>query len=299
MPLDALQLMQGYRARDLANQAAQQRMNIVPQELALRQEQALDQARQRKALADMQGQRLMQDVQKGRQLAAYQHATLAQRDRQSASAAADRSVTADQRKADAAALERFRTAQLGIKNRELTAKEKVEAAKGEAGLAGESAGKISMADQAIIDLRDARKLLFDEKGELNRGLVAAMNIPFTAGMPFNSAARSAYSKIHNAVAAKLRIETGAAATATEVEGILNRFRPAVSDPSDVARERLDRLEEFMNTTIDQTKGVRTGLLKSRQSAIAPPIAPPTASPAQWGDAKEKRYQELLKKRGAQ
>src|SRR3989304_3208431 len=80
MPLDALQLMQGYRARDLANQAAQQRRDIVPQELAMRQ-QAVEQAQQRqKALADMQGQQMMQKVQQGRQLAAYQAATLASRD---------------------------------------------------------------------------------------------------------------------------------------------------------------------------------------------------------------------------
>jgi hypothetical protein len=81
MPLDALQLMQGYRSRDLANMAAQQRMDIVPQELAMRQEAA----QRQKALADLQGQQIMQKVQQGRQLAAYQYATLASRDMDRAS----------------------------------------------------------------------------------------------------------------------------------------------------------------------------------------------------------------------
>ena len=144
-----------------------------------------------------------------------------------------------------------------------------------AGLAGESAGKIAMADQAVLDLRDARSLLFDDKGELNRGTVAAMNVPFTAGVPGNTAARSAYSKLHNAVAAKLRIETGAAATESEVKGILDRFLPKISDPASVAAERLDRLENFMNTTIDLTKGVRPDALKSRTKA---PTAPQRGIP---------------------
>lgn len=280
MPLDALQLMQGYRARDLANMGAQQRMDIVPQQLAM-QQQADEQAVQRqKALADMQGRKMMQDVQKGRQLAAYQAAVLAQRDRQNANATATAAAAAAQRKAEAAALEKFRTAQLGQKDRELTAKEKTETAKGESGLAGETAGKIAMADQAVMDLRDARKLLFEDDGkggfgDLKRWTVAAMNIPFTAGMPGNADARNAYSKMRNAIAAKYRIETGAAGNKSEEEGLINRFLPRVSDPTDVVRERLDRLEEFMNTTIDETKGVRLGSLKSRQSSIAPPIAPPT------------------------
>jgi len=132
------------------------------------------------------------------------------------------------------------------------------------GLAGEAAGKIAMADQAVLDIRDTRNILFDSKGELNRSLIAAMNIPFTAGLPGHAEARSAYSKIHNAVAAKLRIETGAAATESEVKGILNRFLPKVSDPASVVTERLNSLETFMNTTIDQTKGVRMELLKSRK-----------------------------------
>jgi len=143
------------------------------------------------------------------------------------------------------------------------------------GLSGESAGKIAMADQAVVDIRDVRTLLFDKKGELKRGLVAAMNTPLTAGMPGNAEARSAYSKMQNAVAAKLRIETGAAATESEVKGILDRFLPKLGDPTSVAKERLDRLEEFMNTTIDQTKGVRIEQLRSRQGKAKPTY--PTAT----------------------
>ena len=132
------------------------------------------------------------------------------------------------------------------------------------GLSGEAAGKVAMADQAIMDLRGARSILFDKDGKMNRSVVAAMNIPLTAGMPGNADARSAYSRMQNAVSAKLRIETGAAATESEVRGILDRFLPKISDPESVAKERLDRLEEFMNITIDLTKGVRPGALRSRQ-----------------------------------
>ena len=131
------------------------------------------------------------------------------------------------------------------------------------GLSGEAAGKVAMADQAVTDIRGVRNILFDKDGKLDRSLVAAMNVPFSAGVPGHANARSAYSKIQNAVSAKLRIETGAAATESEVRGILDRFLPKVSDPESVVKERLDRLEEFMNTTIDQTKGVRPEHLRSR------------------------------------
>jgi hypothetical protein len=141
------------------------------------------------------------------------------------------------------------------------------------GVAGETAGRVAMADQAILDIRGARDVLVKD-GKVDRKMVAAMNLPLSAGMPFNEGAREAYSKMYNAVEAKLRIETGAAATQREVVSILNRFLPRVSDPDNVAKQKLDRLEDFMKTTLDQTKGVRPEALRSRQ---APAPSTPAAT----------------------
>jgi hypothetical protein len=145
------------------------------------------------------------------------------------------------------------------------------------GVAGETAGKVAMADQAIMDIRGVREKLIDDKGKLNRGIVAAMNMPLSSGMPFSSDAREAYSQMYNAVEAKLRIETGAAATGREVVSILNRFLPRVSDTDSVAKNKLERLEEFMKTTLDQTKGVRKDKLRSN----APTATRGGASVSNW------------------
>lgn len=140
-----------------------------------------------------------------------------------------------------------------------------------AGLSGEAAGKVAMADQAVSDIRGARDILFPD-GKMDRAAVAAMGVPFTAGLPGHKGARDAYSRLHNAVGAKLRIETGAAATESEVKGILDRFMPRVLDDEQTAKDRMDRLETFMNTTIDLTKGVRPAALRSRAGQPAP-VAP--------------------------
>lgn len=137
---------------------------------------------------------------------------------------------------------------------------------GEAGMSAESAGKVAMADQAILDIRGARSIIFDKDGSLNKETVAAINVPGTAGLPLHENARKAYSMLYNAMESKLRIETGAAATEREIRSILNRFLPKISDTTAVAKDKLDRLEAFMNTAIDQTKGVKKDMLKSRQSA---------------------------------
>lgn len=120
----------------------------------------------------------------------------------------------------------------------------------------ENAGKIAMAQQAIKDLDSAESLLFGSNGRLNNNVVWGMNVPGFAGMPGNTPARDAYSAIQNAVAAKLRLETGAAANQSEVENIARRFMPTPADTPQSARSKLSRLREFFSTSLSQTKGVK-------------------------------------------
>lgn len=119
----------------------------------------------------------------------------------------------------------------------------------------ENSGKIAMLRQAESDIRNAESLLFDKEGNLNRTLTAAVNIPGTAGMPGYTDARTVYSAIENAVAAKLRLETGAAANAGEITNIANRFKPSPFDTSDSARDKLKRLREFMSSSLGEIKGI--------------------------------------------
>ena len=126
----------------------------------------------------------------------------------------------------------------------------------EAGLTPENAGKVSMAQQAVEGIGTVRGIIFDKSGKLNRGLVGAMNLPIVSGLPGNSQARIARSAIRNAVEAKLRIETGAAATESEVERTLARFLPTIADTPESAKFKLDELEKFFKGSLALTKGVK-------------------------------------------
>ena len=126
----------------------------------------------------------------------------------------------------------------------------------EDGQTPENAGKISMSQQAVEGVQTMRKLLFDDKGNINKALLFAMTVPGTTGMPGNTNARIARSAMRNAVEAKLRIETGAAATESEVVRTLDRFIPTVMDTQQSAAFKLDELENFFKGALSQTKGVK-------------------------------------------
>lgn len=112
-------------------------------------------------------------------------------------------------------------------------------------------GRVSMALQAHKDINDARNMIFDANGELNRTVIASMDVPGTKGV--GTDARKAYSSIENAVSAKYRMETGAAGNQGEVESIAARFRPNLMDTKESAKYKMDRLQEFMGMTLDQLK----------------------------------------------
>lgn len=120
----------------------------------------------------------------------------------------------------------------------------------------ENAGKVAMAQQAITSVDEFRTRVFTEDGRLKRGVLAAMMTPGAAGMPGNEDARIAYSAIRNAVEAKLRMETGAAATEPEVQRTINRFMPTPFDTKASADFKLGELQKFFSTALGQTKGVR-------------------------------------------
>jgi hypothetical protein len=58
------------------------------------------------------------------------------------------------------------------------------------------------------------------------------------------------------VEAKLRLETGAAATESEVERTLARFLPTVADTEDSAKFKLDELQKFFKSALSITKGAK-------------------------------------------
>lgn len=113
------------------------------------------------------------------------------------------------------------------------------------GLSSDAAGKLAMVTQAESDLNDAESLLFPG-GKFAPSMAFQTNFP-GGGMPATEG-RQAYSKVLNAVNAKLRIETGAQANPSEVKNILERFLPTMRDTDETAKDKFRRLKEFMSTT---------------------------------------------------
>lgn len=135
------------------------------------------------------------------------------------------------------------------------------------GLPSESAGKFTMLNQALSDLNLAEKMLFPKRAEgqekFARGLafraaVPGGQAPFIGKViPDTLGGRGTLigSKIDNALEAKLRIETGAAATQEEFNRLKSRFGITWMDTYASAKDKIKRLKEFMRNaivTIDPT-----------------------------------------------
>lgn len=138
------------------------------------------------------------------------------------------------------------------------------------------AGRIAMMVQAQSDVQRAKALLFPN-GKFDKTLALSATVPGTAGMPGNTAAREIFSALQNAISAKLRLETGQAATQSEVDNIAKRFMPTIFDTQESALDKLNRLDNFMSTALEHTKGytptspkkqvVRTGTTKDGRKVI--------------------------------
>lgn len=113
-------------------------------------------------------------------------------------------------------------------------------------------GQMAMVQSAKTDLENYEKLLFPGD-KFDRSMIYRTNVPFAAGMPGDTKARQAYSALNNAIAAKLRLETGAQANDQEIEEIAKRFRPNVGDTEASARDKVGRLKQFMDTTLQMTR----------------------------------------------
>src|SRR6185295_7406413 len=351
MPLDALQLMQGYRSRDLANQAVQQRMDVVPQELALKQ-QAIDQAGQRqRALADLQQQTVIQNIQKGRQLAAFQAAQLASRDadRQSREKIAGNKLESktdappklDDESARNLAVESLYdpNATVGfrrdpttmgqiMKHRTGIMKESgitpEDVVSGRAGFKADTVSLNKMTPQydAISSFMNTAqrngKILSELADKVDSTGSPVVERWLRAGRR-NVAGDPDVSNF-NAQIHLYGAEVARILTQPTLTGVLSdTARKEVQDflPSNATAAQIKSLTGLLERDFgnrQQTLESQIGQIRSRMSkrvapneattSIAPPIAPPTAAapPAaapsttapQWNDAKEKRYQELLK-----
>lgn len=105
------------------------------------------------------------------------------------------------------------------------------------------AGRLELVKQAAKEVRDVKASLI-KNGKVDRSLLFNTNVPF-GGTPF-SEGRKVNSRLMDAIEAKLRAETGAAAPEEEVKRIAERFRPSILDDDANVIDKLNRLEEFVS-----------------------------------------------------
>ena len=144
------------------------------------------------------------------------------------------------------------------------------------GLSGESAAKLTMINQALSDLEGVEKQLFTPEGKFKRGLAFSANIPggqaFGIGriipdVGFGTEARILNSRMNNALEAKLRIETGAAATQEEFNRLQTRFGVTGFDTPESARNKIRRLKEFMRNAIITIDPTGRFIYKSKDAQV--------------------------------
>jgi hypothetical protein len=118
----------------------------------------------------------------------------------------------------------------------------------------ENAGRQAMISSAYSVIEPVRKSLFpkatkDDRyaGQVDRGTVFSMygSMPFSEG-------RQRAQELEEAVQAKLRLETGAAANIGEVKSIIKRYEPSPLDSDDAIRSKLQRLEKFFESSLEIT-----------------------------------------------
>jgi len=111
------------------------------------------------------------------------------------------------------------------------------------GMAAETAGKTAAIKSAIRGLGRVEGYFFKKDGTVDRGKLVATTFPL-GGLPFSNA-RNMNSIVEDAIATKLRLETGATATADELKNIAKRFKPSNLDNDATIKDKFARLKKFM------------------------------------------------------
>jgi hypothetical protein len=105
----------------------------------------------------------------------------------------------------------------------------------------EAAGKIALVKQGLSDVSSFETQLKNKDGSFNRAKIAGMR---TYGRPN---ARDEYSKLYNALNARLRLESGAAVPENEVKRAFETFAPSPLDSDATIASKIKRTKDFFQS----------------------------------------------------
>ncbi len=98
---------------------------------------------------------------------------------------------------------------------------------------------------ALQDLDTAQAILFNDQGQLDRKVASAG----IAGLP-GTRGRTGYQALRRSVEVLLRMRTGAAAPASEVDTYMSLYAPSPLDSNEAARNKMDQLRGIFEQTTD-------------------------------------------------
>jgi len=131
-------------------------------------------------------------------------------------------------------------------------------------LSAEAAARVALVKEGVKAVDGVRSVVLGPDGKsINRTAIASMwsGIPGSEGSQIRNL-------IENAIGNRLRIETGAAATAEETNKLLNRYLPKPWDNEATVKQKLDGLRQYFAEFEALTR--------------TPTSAPPNANPAPAG-----------------
>ncbi|MHC5034918.1 MAG: hypothetical protein ACYTFZ_07760, partial [Planctomycetota bacterium] len=114
-------------------------------------------------------------------------------------------------------------------------------------LPAETASKISMAETGISHMNAAMEGLFSPDGSLNRTVVAELKSPTG---PMSQRARQVETNLKRGIRNKIRLESGAQVTDTEVEAEYNLTLPQLLDDAETARARIGGITSLLGTFLE-------------------------------------------------
>lgn len=118
-------------------------------------------------------------------------------------------------------------------------------------------------DQAKKDIGDVESILFEKKPD---GLKLKRMATASGGLPWSDA-RTARQSIKRAVEVLLRLRTGAAAPADEVENYTDMYAPSVFDTNEGAITKVKRLKDFYNEVERLTANSRSSGSPGKSPAL--------------------------------
>jgi len=140
------------------------------------------------------------------------------------------------------------------------------------------AGRTELVVQGAKNAQTVRDAIVNPDGSVNRDTVFTMvsDVPLLGrGLP-GTEGRTVRGQIEDALAAKLRLETGAQANEQEIQNILDRFLPSLMDSDKTITDKMDRLVEFFTGTLKRTDPETFEKLTSRSQEDGTIPQPPAS-----------------------